>query len=122
MFNIKNLTNNKDKKRLFSNFFSLSFLQVASYIFPLITLPYLVRVLGPSKYGLVAFAQAFAGYFQIITNYGFIFSATREVSINRDNKDKISEIFSSVIAIQLFLAALSFIIMLAVVFIFKNIL
>jgi PST family polysaccharide transporter len=120
MFNIKNLTNNKDKKRLFSNFFSLSFLQVASYIFPLITLPYLVRVLGPSKYGLVAFAQAFAGYFQIITNYGFIFSATREVSINRDNKDKISEIFSSVIAIQLFLAALSFIIMLAVVFIFKK--
>ena len=120
MFNIKNFVNTKDKKRLVGNFFSLSFLQIANYIFPLITLPYLVRVLGPSKYGLVAFAQAFVGYFQVLTNYGFGLSATKEISIHRDNEEKVSEVFSSVIAIQLFLAVLSFIIMLAIVFIFKK--
>ena len=120
MFNIKNFANTKDKKRLLSNFFSLSSLQVASYIFPLITLPYLVRVLGPSKYGLVAFAQAFIGYFQILTNYGFGLSATREISIHRDNEEKVAEIFSSVLTIQLLLALISFIIMFAIVFIFKK--
>ncbi|MGB9756013.1 MAG: flippase [Desulfurella sp.] len=120
MFSIKSLTNTQDKKRLLSNFFSLSSLQVANYILPLITLPYLVRVLGPSKYGLVAFAQAFVGYFQVLTNYGFNLSATREISIHRENQEKVSEIFSSVITIQMLFAVLSFIVMLAIVFAFKK--
>ncbi|MEO1785334.1 flippase [Thermodesulfobium sp. 4217-1] len=120
MFSIKSLTNTQDKKRLLSNFFSLYSLQVANYIFPLITLPYLVRVLGPSKYGLVAFAQAFVGYFQVFTNYGFNLSATREISIHRENQEKVSEIFSSVITIQMLFAVLSFIVMLAIVFAFKK--
>jgi PST family polysaccharide transporter len=87
---------------------------------PLITLPYLVRVLGPEKYGLTVFAQTFTTYFQILTDYGFNLSATREISINRENKKKISEIFSTVLVIKFFLFLISLLIMTAIVFSFKK--
>lgn len=117
---IKNLASTEDKKRLLSNFFSLSVLQGANYLLPLITFPYLVRVLGVEYFGLLAFATAFIVFFNILVDYGFNLSATREISVHRDNKDKITEIYSSVLAIKLFLIMISLLIFSFIVFSFDK--
>lgn len=109
-----------EKKILFGNFCSLSILQGVSYVLPLITLPYLVRVLGAEKFGLVAFSQAFIQYFIILTDYGFDLSATKEVSIHREDQQKVSEIFISVLTIKFVLMVLSLILLCAVVFGFSK--
>lgn len=114
------LTNTEDKKRLLENFLSLSGLQVFTYILPLITLPYLVRVLGVEKYGLVMFAQSFINFFNILVDYGFNLSATREIAVNRDDKKIITEIYSSVMTIKILLLLLSFFVLVVIVFSVKK--
>ncbi len=97
-----------EKKTLLENFLSLGALQIVSYVIPLINLPYLSRVLGVERFGIVFFAFAFMQYFIILTDYGFGLSATREIAINRHNKNNLSNIFSAVTCIKLALLILSF--------------
>lgn len=103
------------KKRLITNFMSLATMQGLNFILPIVTLPYLLQVVGPSKFGLISFAQAFITYFIYFTDYGFNFVATREISIHRDDKKKVAEIFSSVMLVRILLLAISLVILLLVV-------
>jgi len=108
------------KKRLLDNFLSLGALQIFSYVIPLVTLPYLSRVLGVEKFGVVFFALAFTTYFNILIDFGFGMSATREIAINRHNNKSISNIFNSVITIKMLLVLLSFfVLVLTIIFIPK---
>lgn len=91
----------KNYRVIIGNFTSLSSIQVLNYLIPIITIPYLVRVLGPDGFGLVNFAVAFISYASIITDFGFNLSAVKDVSIYRNNSEKISEIYSSVLIIKI---------------------
>lgn len=104
------------KKNLLENFLSLGALQIISYVIPLFSLPYLSRVLGVEKFGLVFFAFAFMQYFIMLTDYGFGLSATREIAVNRHNKNNLSNIFSAVTFIKFILLIVSFSLLCATVF------
>lgn len=90
-------------KKLAINFSSLTVLQISNYIFPLITFPYLVRVLGPDNFGLANFALAFLVYFNTIIDYGFQFSATRSIAQANNSEEKVNELFNLTFYSKLFL-------------------
>lgn len=90
--------------------------QISTFIFPLLTLPYLSRVLSPDKFGLLAYGQSFAWYFYTLTEYGFDLTATRRVAINRDDLKEVSRIFSAVMGAKTLLTAFGFLLMVCVVF------
>lgn len=87
---------------------SLYVIQFANYLLPLITVPYVVRVLNPSGYGLVAFGQSFVGYFLIFIDYGFAYSATRKISVARHDPAAVSRTVFSVWGAKLLLCLIGF--------------
>lgn len=81
------------KVNLLHNIFALISVQALSYVLPLITLPYVTRVLGVGAWGTVALVQIVLSYFTLVTNWGFSLSGTRKVAENRNHINKLSEIF-----------------------------
>lgn len=117
---IERLKGSKDSKVLVQNFAYLSLLQVAGYVFPLITMPYLARVIGVDGFGKIAFASAVMIWIQTIADWGFNFTATRDVAQNRDNTQKVSEIFSNVLWARCSLMILSFLFLMLLIAIFPK--
>ena len=98
------------------NVISLFFLQGANYIFPLLTIPWLARVLGPDGFGRIGFATAFCLYFSLFSDYGFNLSATREIAIHRDSCEERSRIFWSTFFTKVILAFAGLLILLFLTF------
>lgn len=117
---INQIRKKEEYRRIITNILSLFSLQGFNYILPLLTFPYLTRVLGPEKYGLITFALSFISYFQMFTNYGFNLSASREIALNRNDDAKVSKIFCSVMTTKTILMISSFLIMTLIVFSFEK--
>lgn len=109
----------KKHKILVSNFVYLSLLQGLNLLLPLITFPYLIKVLGVEYFGLLSFSFAFITYFQIVTDYGFNATGTRDISLVVDDFEKQNLIFNQIMSAKLLLVVLSFIVMMGIVFSFE---
>lgn len=96
---------------LIRNFGYLSAFRVVSILLPLITYPYLIRVLGSNVYGTVIYVQAIIMYFSLIINFGFNITGTKEIAENMADKLRVSEIVSSIYIIKFFLFIFSFVIL-----------
>lgn len=108
---LSRLKHNQDGKRVASNFGYLVVLQFAGYLFPLLTIPYLARVIGVEKIGDIAFAAAIILWFKTITEWGFNYTATRDIARCRDNVEETSQILSNVLWARVFLGLICFLIL-----------
>ena len=66
--------------QLLKNIFSLGSVQLVNYVFPLITVPYVSRIIGPDSYGIINYATAFIAYFTLLIGYGFDLTGTRKIA------------------------------------------
>ncbi|MHA6247681.1 flippase [Pontibacter sp. CAU 1760] len=97
---------------LLSNFMSLGITQGANFLLSVFTFPYLVRVLGVERFGLIVLLQTVMLYFTVLTDYGFNLTATQDVSVNRKDKRAVSDTFSEVLSAKVFLLAVSLLLLL----------
>src|SRR4051812_12381512 len=98
------ITESVPHRGVLQNVVALYGVQAGRKLIPLISIPYLARVLGPSGWGTVAFAMAMAEFLVIIVEFGFNISATREVARNRDNPDVCGSVMAGVLGAQVLLA------------------
>ncbi len=90
------------------NVLSLYSIQFANYLLPLITVPYLVRILGVERFGTLAFGQGLTSYFSVLVGYGFDWSATRKISVERSRSDVVGRVAANVWAAKFLLYTVSF--------------
>lgn len=82
------------------NFKYITALQAFNLLVPFIIYPYIIRVIGAEKYGLIIYAQSIIGYLVTIISFGFNVTATKEVSLNRNDPKKLSEIFTTTLILK----------------------
>jgi PST family polysaccharide transporter len=89
------------------NALALYWIQFAELALPVVTWPYMARVLEPPGMGLVIFAQSFSGWTGLVMEYGFGFSATREIARNRETPERSAEVAAGVMGASLMLMTLA---------------
>lgn len=105
-----------ERRTVVKNMFSLSILQGLNLLLPLLTYPYLIRVLGKDLYGTILHAAAITYYFQMLTEYSFHMTATKDVSVHANDTNKLHSIFNEVFTTKMFLLAGSSVVMAILVF------
>lgn len=112
---IKDLIRNNFK--IVQNTGYLTIIECVRLILPFVALPYIIRIVGLERYGMVAFAQAVIAYFGIFINFGLDVSSVKDVALLKDKKKELNNLVTSVLAIKSVLFLLSFGVLLLCIFI-----
>lgn len=83
------------------NIFYNVLLALSQVLFPLITFPYLARVLGPENIGLYNFSESYARYFALVAALGISVYGVREIAKKQDQPKALSNTFAELFLINL---------------------
>lgn len=88
-------------KSLKSNFIFNIFRIITNLLFPIITFPYISRILNPEGVGKVIFTNSISAYFLMFASLGIPLYGIREVAKVRDNKEKLEKSTSEIFVLNL---------------------
>ncbi len=102
------------KNRVVKNTAMLYLMNIAKMIFPLLTLPYLTRVLTVECYGIVSYVKAVMQYMQLIIDFGFVLSGTRDIVLVRNDKKQLDLEVGNILAAKFLLSLVAGIVLVLV--------
>lgn len=89
--------------------------QIFILIIPLITVPYISRVLGSEGVGINAYTNSMVQYFILFGSIGLNLYGNRTIAYNRDDKKKMSQVFWEIIILKIFFISISYLLFLVLV-------
>lgn len=103
---------------LIESLISLFIHKFINFILPLVIIPLLIERVGIDNNGIYVFANSIFVYLLNISQYGFALSTVRDISVNRDDKAKLNEIFNKTFTTKLFIVLVcSILLILMIIFI-----
>lgn len=82
------------------NFVYSSILTLSNYLFPLITYPYVSRVLGVTNIGICGFVDSIIQYFILLSTLGVMTVGIREIAADRNDSNALRKTFNSIFVIN----------------------
>ena len=107
-------------KRIATNTVMLMIFNIAKILFPFFTLPYLTRVLSTDTYGSVTYVKTVMTYMQILVDFGFVLSATKDIVKVREDKTKMGYVIGDTMIARIILGIIGFIIIIVLALTFNS--
>ena len=98
-------------KLFFHNISYLAIVKVFMLVLPLLSYPYLIRVVGADNFGLLVYVLSIISFFRIFVMFGYELSGVKSVAQSDGDKHKLSMIISSILLVQLFLYFIGFLVL-----------
>ena len=93
------------KSNVIKNTMMLYGMSIAKIVFPLLTLPYLTRVLSVESYGVVSYVKAVMQYMQLVVDFGFMLSGTKDIVNAKNDHEKLEKEVGNILLARVLLAA-----------------
>lgn len=98
------------EKQLAFNATMLGIFHIAKIVFPFIVLPYLTHVLSTTTYGVVTYVKTIMSYLQILVDFGFMLSATKDIVKTANDKKKLGLVVGETLLARCILGLFGFVI------------
>ena len=108
------------KKSVTQNYIYNLMFQILTVIFPIITTPYLARILGAEQIGIFSYTFSIVTYFVLFSSLGINLYGQREVAYVQDDKEKRSKVFFELICVRIVTTTIALIIFLTFAMLIKE--
>lgn len=96
--------------RIFKNGIWLTVLQLVNTVIPILTIPYITRILGAEEYGVFSISLNWILYFQVLVEFGFGLSGARKVALI-DNDKELNKLYNNILSSRIILFIISFVLL-----------